>query len=126
MIEIKSGNLFDTLPSSLICHQVNCKGVMGRGVALSFKKLYPTAFEKYVKLCKETPSEKLLGSCLFCRVPLGYTCCMFAQNNYKSNGCNTDYNAFRRCCQNIKIFLTDCGFTHYTVDMPYGIGCDCQ
>ena len=37
MIKIINGDLFDT-DANIICHQVNCKGKMGSGVALQVKK----------------------------------------------------------------------------------------
>lgn len=33
--------------NAIICHGTNCKGVMGKGIALSIKQKYPLAFEKY-------------------------------------------------------------------------------
>ena len=37
MIKIVEGDLFSA-PNGIICHQVNCKGNMGRGVAKTFKQ----------------------------------------------------------------------------------------
>ena len=51
MIELRKGDLF-TAGTEAIVNTVNCVGVMGRGIALEFKKRYPTMFKEYVKLCK--------------------------------------------------------------------------
>ena len=124
MITIKEGNLFNA-PFGLICHQVNCKGSMGRGVAKTFKEKYPLAFQTYVKKCDKYDADELLGRCYF---NLDYNvhvpCCMFAQDGYwGKNVCNTNYSAFRKCCQAIKKFIL---FTaperKYPINMPYGIG----
>ena len=40
MIERKTGNLFDEQVEALV-NSVNCVGVMGRGIALQFKNVFP-------------------------------------------------------------------------------------
>ena len=117
MITIKEGDLFNA-PNGLICHQVNCKGNMGCGVARTFKEKYPEAFSQYVYLCKDVPANQLLGTCLFDED----TVCMFAQNDWRGhNVCNTDYAAFRLCCKQIVAYLQRHD-PSTIVNMPYGIG----
>ncbi len=41
MIEYKTGDIF-TVEAEAIVNTVNCIGVMGRGIALQFKKHIPT------------------------------------------------------------------------------------
>ena len=31
-------------PPTLVCHQVNCRGVMGSGLALQIRERYPVVF----------------------------------------------------------------------------------
>lgn len=50
MIEILHGNLLEANTQALV-NPVNCIGVMGRGLALEFKKFYPGNFEFYGKSC---------------------------------------------------------------------------
>ena len=50
MIKFITGNLFDS-NAEAIANTVNCVGVMGRGVALQFKKLYPGNFTAYELAC---------------------------------------------------------------------------
>jgi O-acetyl-ADP-ribose deacetylase (regulator of RNase III) len=45
------GNLFTSSAQSLV-NTVNCVGVMGKGVALEFKKRYPAMHEDYVQRCE--------------------------------------------------------------------------
>ena len=45
------GNLFDSTCSTLV-NTVNCVGVMGKGIALEFRKRYPDMFSDYVLKCK--------------------------------------------------------------------------
>lgn len=39
--------------SEAIVNPVNCVGVMGRGLALQFRKAYPTVFDAYATACKQ-------------------------------------------------------------------------
>lgn len=54
MIEYAAGNILqsDSEVEALV-NTVNCVGVMGRGVALQFKKAYPENFEAYAEACKK-------------------------------------------------------------------------
>lgn len=51
MIELKQGNLLKADAEALI-NTVNTKGIMGKGIALQFKKAFPEMFEEYKKACK--------------------------------------------------------------------------
>lgn len=49
---IKIGNMFESKATTLV-NTINCVGVMGKGIALEFKKKYPNMFAEYVALCNE-------------------------------------------------------------------------
>ncbi|MCT2561861.1 macro domain-containing protein [Chryseobacterium herbae] len=49
---IESGNIFESNAQTLV-NTVNCVGVMGKGLALEFKKRYPEMFKKYQQLCND-------------------------------------------------------------------------
>lgn len=50
MISFREGDLFESgLPA--IAHGVNCRGVMGAGIATQFKARYPDMFESYRRRC---------------------------------------------------------------------------
>ena len=51
MIEHKVGDLFKEDAEALV-NSVNCVGVMGRGIALQFKNVFPENFKAYVAACK--------------------------------------------------------------------------
>ena len=51
MIEYKTGDILQEDAEALI-NTVNCVGVMGRGIALQFKKTYPANFKSYAAACK--------------------------------------------------------------------------
>ena len=52
MIKYVKGDIFNS-PSKIIVNTVNIVGVMGKGVALEFKKRYPEMFDRYQELCKK-------------------------------------------------------------------------
>lgn len=51
MIHEVTGNLLKADTEALV-NTVNIEGVMGKGLALQFKKAYPEMFKEYAKLCK--------------------------------------------------------------------------
>ena len=51
MMEFKTGDIF-TEDAEALVNSVNCVGVMGRGIALQFKNLYPANFKSYAAACK--------------------------------------------------------------------------
>ncbi|MEO0376795.1 MAG: macro domain-containing protein [Cyanobacteria bacterium P01_A01_bin.17] len=50
MIEFTQGDILKTEADALV-NTVNCVGVMGRGIALQFRKAYPDNFKAYKKAC---------------------------------------------------------------------------
>ena len=52
MIEYKRGDILKEDVEALV-NTVNCVGVMGRGIALQFKKAFPGNFKAYVEACKK-------------------------------------------------------------------------
>jgi len=51
MIKVIIGNLFESKAQTLV-NTVNCVGVMGKGIALEFKKRFPDMFKDYVSRCR--------------------------------------------------------------------------
>ncbi len=51
MIEYKQGNILDEEVEALV-NTVNCVGVMGRGIALQFKRAWPENFKAYAAACR--------------------------------------------------------------------------
>ena len=45
------GDLLKQDKVDIICHQTNCKGVMGAGIAFQIKRAYPEVFKKYKEFC---------------------------------------------------------------------------
>jgi O-acetyl-ADP-ribose deacetylase (regulator of RNase III) len=52
MIRFVRGNLFDSGAQTLV-NPVNCRGVMGKGLAKVFKDRWPEMFRQYQEACKK-------------------------------------------------------------------------
>lgn len=66
MVKIIMGDMFESGAQTLV-NTVNCVGIMGKGVALEFKKRFPDMFEDYVRRC-EAKQLRLGRPYLFKRV----------------------------------------------------------
>ncbi len=64
MVTVKLGDLFDSQAQTLV-NTVNCVGIMGKGIALEFKKRFPDMYEDYVQRCARR--EVRLGEPYFFR-----------------------------------------------------------
>ena len=108
--------------ADVICHQVNCQGVMGSGIAKQVRNKYPEIYKAYIKLCDTCKTKKslLLGTAhLVIKDDGKYIANLFAQENYGYNKkCYTDYNALKECLINIKNFSSG-----KVVAIPYLMGC---
>ena len=121
MVKIISGNLLDS-KEDYICHQVNCQGVMGSGVAKAIRDKWPeifTEYRSYIGMCFGTP----LGS--VCYAPINNSnqvvANMFAQSSYGYDGKRyTSYDAFCNC---LNAMARDIPKSK-TIAFPYKIGSD--
>ena len=52
MITTKHGSIFDSTADVLVC-PVNCVGVMGKGLALEFKRRWPYHSNEYMDYCQD-------------------------------------------------------------------------
>ena len=50
MIEFRTGDIFDSYAEALVC-PVNCEGVMGKGLAKEFKRIFPENYSMYRNYC---------------------------------------------------------------------------
>ncbi len=56
MIRYRTGNILDAEAEALV-NTVNCVGIMGRGIALQFKKAFPANFKAYAAACARKAVE---------------------------------------------------------------------
>lgn len=122
MIKIIEGNLFDS-KANIICHQCNCQGVMGSGVAAEARQRYPNVFEAYRQ-------DYLDG-----KLKLGYVCFataktdqvianMCAQDAFGYNGgVYTNYNGLQKCLDTVKEYATFEYDVKPVIALPYLMSC---
>lgn len=124
-VVIKEGNVFDS-DADIICHQVNCQGVMGSGVAKEVRERYPEVYAQYKYLCdinKDYPAG-LLGKAQIISADNAfsrYIANCFGQDKYGYNGAQYTsvgalMEAFVSVAEQAKQF-------NWKVAMPYKIGC---
>lgn len=122
MKEMK-GNLLEA-EESVIMHQVNCKGVMGAGVAYQIrKKLLPeNEYQNYKKVCNEFTAKDLLGKCMChkTRKTGKYVVDLFAEDVPTGKQLDTDYVALEKALSTaVKISVSG----GYSVALPGYLGC---
>lgn len=123
---IKEGNVFDS-DAQIICHQVNCQGVMGSGVAKEVRQRYPNVYEQYQELCEEHEdyTAGLLGTAQIVSVNNEgrelYIANCFGQDRYGYDGAQyTSVGALMEAF----IYVAEQARQHgWKVAMPYKIGC---
>lgn len=123
MVElVDNSNLLD-VKSGILCHQVNCVGVMGAGIALQIKGKWPEVFKQYkdkCDLCSEEP-RKLLGGVQDILVSHNLVVAnCFGQVYPGRNGTMTDYDAWDKILDNLKDLSN---FFSLELHFPYMIGC---
>lgn len=112
----------------IICHQVNCQGVMNSGVAKAIREKWPEVYEQYIALCKrQNGSEWLLGTMQpveIQHIPPRYVVNMFTQENYGYDGKRyTNYEAFASVLDQIYDATAVAGGEDKSIAFPYKIGC---
>jgi len=120
MIRIIEDDIFNSPINTIICHQVNCQGVMGSGIAKEIKSRYPSVYEQYKSFCGSLDRKYLLG--------MGHLSIdnrtnrvignLFGQDGY-GKGLQTDYFALQSALGDVKKFAKD---HHLLVAIPFGIG----
>ena len=112
--------------ADIICHQVNCQGVMGSGVAKQVREKYPKAYQTYKTFCANTEPEELLGKAQFVSIhddKLIGIINIFGQLDYGYNGkCYTDYDALRHALAKVHEFCQLYTFKP-VLAFPYKFGC---
>ena len=111
----------------IIAHQVNCKGVMGAGVAKQIKeKLLPAdEFKKYQDTCKYRNPEDLMNGEILVHGTYSekqLVVDLFAENEPTGKGLDTDYVALYKSFETLKKMVSKCDHT-MPISIPGYIGC---
>lgn len=136
MVNFCKGNLLDA-DVEYICHQVNCQGRMGSGIAKSIRERWPVVYDEYrakfdemeeklIEVCgswesQVDVSDVLLGDVQLVRVGDNKTVVnLFAQQYYGYDGKRyTSYDGFWTCLGKIRETVP----AGSTIGFPDHIGC---
>lgn len=118
MQEIK-GNIL-SIPKGIICHQVNCKGVFGAGLAKQIKLNYPLAYREYIT--KHNGNQLVLGEPFYTKISDDIIIYHLpAQLGFGRTGLHTNYSALNECLVKVKKSLQD--LPELPIYIPYKLGC---
>lgn len=121
MIKTVIGDIRDAA-EDIICHQVNCQGVMGAGVAKAISTHWPEVKKSYLRYCRRFSSPyDLLGKVQPVEVSPDKTVLnIFGQLNCGNNRFlrYTDYTALTQAFDEIRN-----KYAGKSLAFPYGFGC---
>ena len=126
MVEILEHSNLLEVKKGIICHQVNCMGVMGAGLALKIRNKWPIVYEKYKEDCslfKSSPAL-MIGHVQDIMVePNLIVANCFGQIHVKTIGSEepmTIYNAWEIILDKLKGLSN---FFGLDLHFPYMVGC---
>ena len=120
MIHYINANLLDS-DCNFICHQVNCQGRMGSGIAKQIRDRWSEVYTNYIRIA----TTHMLGKVQIlyiedANIPRQCVVNMFSQENYGYDGARyTSYDAFWNCLNELKNQIPKGA----TIAFPYKIGC---
>lgn len=119
---IEHSNLLN-VKEGIICHQVNCVGVMGAGIALQIKEKWPDVFKQYASLCKifKNNPAALLGKVQDIAVNDKLVIANCFGQIYPGLGLMTCYESWKLIIKHLLDIIHY--FGDISVHLPYGIGC---
>lgn len=106
----------------IIVHQVNCRGVMGAGIALAIRNKWPQVYFQYKAFCAHDSGPSWLLGCVQI-VPITdklQVANLFGQNRYGRDKRYTDYEAIKQGWNKLQNISIAEGLTPYA---PWKIGC---
>lgn len=122
MIKYIQGDIFDS-GADIICHQVNCQGRMGSGLAKQVRAKFPNVYAAYAAECARLDSTELLGGAQIIKAnDTTYIANLFGQDRYGyDGGVYTNYKALESALFQIAVWATL--NEKKTIAIPYKIGC---
>ena len=98
-MEFINGDITD-ITSGIICHQVNCQGVMGAGVALAIKRKWKIVYFTYRETYRNGNLQ--LGNVTYIVVEPGIVVAnLCGQDRYGRKGIHTNYEALHKAIYHI-------------------------
>lgn len=120
-IKFIDGNIFSRLSASkptYICQQVNCKGVMGAGLAMQICIQWPVVYRRYLEFCHGNDGNKLGTYQEVLVEPKLYVANLFGQSSFGRDKRQTNYAALGTA-----LFRAMKEHPDATFRVPYGLGC---
>lgn len=117
-------NLLDCEKGYMV-HQVNCRGVMGGGVAKQVKDKWVHLYAQYNEKCRRHAPQpaRLLGSIQTFEIRTNlWLVNLFGQEDYGRDKKYTDYNALLAGLLHTRLHRDNLN-PELTIYIPYGIGC---
>jgi ribA/ribD-fused uncharacterized protein len=111
------GNIFN-LQHGIICHQVNCKGVMGAGLAKCIRDRWPQVYTDYMAAYKQGRLQ--LGAVIWTQVGDGlWVASLCGQDGYgrQKDIVYTNYDALKTCLLTVEATKV------FPVAIPKGMSC---
>lgn len=111
-----------------IVQQVNCKGVMGAGLAKQIRNRWPGIYATYAEICRQK-GTKALGTMFPYVTPDNgpVICNCFAQDGYGRDRQYTSYEHLRESLDQVKVYvegrLKEVPKAPVSIRIPYGLGC---
>lgn len=113
----QQGSIFDS-GAQVLVNPVNCVGVMGKGLALEFKKRYPANFEAYRTCCRN--GELTSGGVFAYADASGIVILNTATKHHWSNPSTLQDVIY--CLNNIWIFIDESKPKYTSIALP-ALGC---
>lgn len=125
---------FDKNYFNILVHQVNCRGVMGGGIARIVKQKFPFVFDQYQNLCASKVLDRLFGYTQLVNISNDYepkrmVANLFGQQLYGTYCRQTNYEEFYNALVDMKeqIENFEADFPPESpllnIAFPYNIGC---
>lgn len=117
------GNLVEDEKYNIFCHQTNCMGVMGSGLALQIATKYPVVVHRNKEFCEHTNA---LGRILVVRTGNRMCVNLYGQYDYGRlpNKVYTDYDALRSAFDEFARRINKSNIPDsWIIGVPYKIGC---
>ena len=119
MMQTHEGDIFD-VQRGIICHQVNCMGKMGAGIALAIRKKWPKVYQDY--MAAYYAKQLKLGTVIISdiipnQLRIASLC---GQYYYGRKGLYTNYQALRMCFESVEQISKEGNLPVY---IPYMMSC---
>lgn len=127
----EKGDILNRSYFDVVCHQVNCIGKMGAGLAKQIADMYPEVKDKYIAHTSKCGSQAVLGTCLLSKTISGsndwrgpkYIANLYGQLEIGTDKQQTNYRALQYAIQDFYKQLSEIKppTNGYGVPYPYKI-----